>query len=187
MTDHDASLFTIVPLAALAAWPTPVIATQYLSVDAAQRAVFPQADAFERVVPVLTSAQRQSMATLAGRQPAHGTLMVWRALRSGTAVGYVFIDEVVGRSELITYAVGIDANGILTPIEVLAYRESHGGEIKTAGWRRQFAGRHGLDQLDFRTDIKNIAGATLSAQHVTEGVRWIVALWQTALAPDRTP
>jgi hypothetical protein len=45
----------------------------------------------------------------------------------------------------------------------------------------------GLEQLKFRTDIKNIAGATLSSEHVTQGVRWLVALWQTALrAPMRT-
>jgi H+/Na+-translocating ferredoxin:NAD+ oxidoreductase subunit G len=186
MADHDSSLFAIVPLAALAAWPTPVIAAEYLSIDAAQHAVFPYADTFERVVPTLTRSQRRSMAALAGPQPPHGTLMVWRALHAGTLLGHVFVDEVVGRAELITYAVGIDPNGTLTRIEVLAYRESHGGEINNAAWRGQFAGRKGLDELDFRTDIKNIAGATLSSEHVTEGVRWIVALWQTALAPDRT-
>ncbi len=32
-----------------------------------------------------------------------------------------------------------------------------------------------------QTDIKNIAGATLSCGHVTQGVRWILALWQVAL------
>jgi len=34
-----------------------------------------------------------------------------------------------------------------------------------------------------QTDIKNIAGATLSCEHVTAGVRWLVALWQVALRP----
>ena len=83
----------------------------------------------------------------------------------------------------VQHAAGIDATGHLGPLEVLAYRESHGGEIRNEAWRRQFAGREGLGQLRVRADIKNIAGATLSCEHVTEGVRWLVALWQVALGP----
>ena len=47
--------------------------------------------------------------------------------------------------------------------------------------RRQFAGRSTMQQLRFGTDIKNIAGATLSSEHVTAGVRRILAIRQTAL------
>ena len=93
----------------------------------------------------------------------------------------MFIDEVIGRQDFITYALGIDVAGKLSTVEVLAYRESHGAEIRGSGWRHQFEGRQGLEQLKFRTDIKNIAGATLSSEHVTQGVRWLVGLWQTAL------
>jgi hypothetical protein len=87
----------------------------------------------------------------------------------------------VGRQDLITYAAGIDQQGKLSPIEVLAYRESHGGEIRNAAWCAQFKGRD-LSNLRFPTDIKNIAGATLSSEHVTQGARWLVALWQVALS-----
>jgi Na+-translocating ferredoxin:NAD+ oxidoreductase RnfG subunit len=106
---------------------------------------------------------------------------VWRALRGGELLGHVFVDEVIGRQDFITYAVSIDASGQLSEVEVLAYRESHGAEIRNPAWLRQFAGRDDLGQLRFRADIKNIAGATLSSEHVTQGVRWIVALWQTTL------
>jgi Na+-transporting NADH:ubiquinone oxidoreductase subunit NqrC len=64
---------------------------------------------------------------------------------------------------------------------VLSYRESHGGEIRSDAWRRQFEGRTDLGTLRVQTDIKNIAGATLSCEHVTQGVRWLLALWQVAL------
>ena len=69
------------------------------------------------------------------------------------------------------------------PLEVLSYRESHGGEIRNEAWRRQFAGRAEPRALHVQTDIKNIAGATLSCEHVTQGVRWLLALWQVALQP----
>jgi hypothetical protein len=161
-----------------------VIATEYLSVEGAQRALFPQADTFTEVVLSLSPAQREEVARRAGPQPPHRSLRLWRAMRGGELAGYVFVDEVIGREDFITYAAGIDAGGNLGALEVLAYRESHGGEIRSEAWRRQFAGRDGLGQLRIRADIKNIAGATLSCEHVTEGVRWLVALWQVALRPQ---
>jgi hypothetical protein len=171
-------------LAALAAAPVQiVIAMEYLSVEGAQKALFPQADRFSELVLSLNAAQREQVARLAGPQPPHRSLRAWKAMRGGELAGYVFVDEVIGREDFITYAAGIDAAGHLSSLEVLAYRESHGGEIRSDAWRRQFAGRQGLGQLRVQTDIKNIAGATLSCEHVTAGVRWLVALWQVALRP----
>lgn len=102
-------------------------------------------------------------------------------MRGNDVLGYVFVDEVLGRQDMITYAVGIDTTGKSSAIEVLSYRESHGGEIRGTAWRNQFDGRQGLEHLRFGTDIKNIAGATLSCEHVTQGVRWVTALWQVTL------
>src|SRR5215831_11975066 len=160
-----------------------VVATEYLSVEAAQKGLFPQADRFNEVVLSLSPEQRERVAALAGPQPPHRSLRAFRALHGDQSLGFVFVDEVIGKEDFITYAVAIDASGRLSAPEVLAYRESHGGEIRNAAWRQQFAGRQGLDQLRVQTDIKNIAGATLSSQHVTEGVRWLMALWQVALQP----
>ena len=160
-----------------------VVATEYLSVEAAQKALFPQADRFNEVVLSLSPQQRERVAALAGPQPPHRSLRAFRALHGDQSLGFVFVDEVIGKEDFITYAVAIDTSGRLSAPEVLAYRESHGGEIRNAAWRQQFAGRQGLDQLRVQTDIKNIAGATLSCQHVTEGVRWLTALWQVALQP----
>jgi hypothetical protein len=171
-------------LAAVAAAPAQVIvAAEYLSVQEAQRALFPQADHFEEVVLSLSPTQRERVAALAGPQPPHRSLRAWQALRAGELLGHVFVDEVIGKEDFITYAMGVDAGGHLTALEVLAYRESHGGEIRSEAWRRQFAGRHGVGELRARVDIKDIAGATLSCEHVTAGVRWLAALWQVALRP----
>jgi hypothetical protein len=159
------------------------VATEYLSVEGAQKALFPQADRFTEMVLALSPTQRERVAALAGPQPPHRSLRAWRALHGEELLGFVFIDEVVGKEDFITYAIAIDARGRLSAPEVLAYRESHGGEIRGEAWRRQFAGRQGLDRVRVQTDIKNIAGATLSCEHVTEGVRWMMALWQVALQP----
>jgi hypothetical protein len=183
MSDLDLRpLGWLATVAALASAPVPVVvAAEYLSVEAVQRQLFPHADHFTEVVLALTPAQHEQVAALAGPQPPHRSLRAWRAMQGEETLGYVFVDEVIGKEDFITYAAGIDTSGRLSPLEVLAYRESHGGEIRNEAWRRQFAGRQGLDQLRVQTDIKNIAGATLSCEHVTEGVRWLAALWQVAL------
>src|SRR3984893_887436 len=180
MTDPDGgSLGRALALVALTAAPVHiVVATEYLSGEGAQKALVPQAGRVSEFVLSLTAAQREQVARLAGPQPPHRSLRAWKAMRGGELAGYVFVDEVIGREDFITYAAGIGAAGHLGALEVLAYRESHGGEIRSDAWRRQFAGRQGLGQLHVQTDIKNIAGATLSCEHVTEGVRWLVALWQ---------
>jgi hypothetical protein len=171
-------------VALLSTTPTQVvIAADYLSVEEAQKALFPQADHFVELMLALTSAQHERVAALAGPQPPHRSLRALRALAGAQTLGYVFIDEVIGKEAFITYAVSVDAAGHLGTPEVLSYRESRGGEIRSAAWRAQFAGRADLAALKVRTDIKNIAGATLSCEHVTEGVRWVLALWQVMLQP----
>jgi hypothetical protein len=166
------------------ALPAPVVmAADYLSIDAAQKAVYPQADAFQEVIVTQSPAKLQELLALAGPQPPHGTIRIWSAMRGGVLLGHVFVDEVIGRQSLITYAVGIDTDGALRNLEIMAYRESHGGEVRNPAWRAQFDRQKDLGQVRFRSDIKNISGATLSSEHITEGVRWLMALWQSALRP----
>jgi Na+-translocating ferredoxin:NAD+ oxidoreductase RnfG subunit len=162
------------------------VAADYMSVEQAQRAQFPEADHFDEVVLALNPTQKTGVSDLAGAQPPHRSLRAWRAIRGEEVLGYVFVDEVLGRQDMITYAIGIDHSGRLGTLEVLSYRESHGGEIRGTAWRNQFDGRVGLEHMRFGADIKNIAGATLSCEHVTQGVRWILALWQVTLKSEPT-
>ena len=87
----------------------------------------------------------------------------------------------VGKHEFITYAIGLDAGGGVTQIEVMDYRESYGYEIRNAEWRRQFVGKHAGDKLKLDGDIKNVSGATLSCRHITDGVKRVLALYDIVL------
>jgi hypothetical protein len=173
--------FGIVGLALLPA--PPALSAEYLTLEAAQHAVFPEADSFIPVALRLDAAQKMLLAARAGPQTGHGRLQVFLARQGDHVIGHFFVDEVIGRQDLITYALGIDSGGGLRAPEILSYRESHGGEVRGRAWRQQFASRKGLDQLGFGTDIKNIAGATLSSEHLTQGIRWLTALWELALRP----
>jgi hypothetical protein len=137
----------------------PAHALQYLTVDQARQALFP---AGTRFVSHPLQAQRTE---------------AWEALSGGGRAGWFFVDRVIGKHEFITYALALGADGTVRGIEILDYRETYGGEIRNAEWRRQFVGRKPGDELALGADIRNISGATLSCRNVTNGVKRLLALY----------
>ena len=97
--------------------------------------------------------------------------------------GWFIVDEVVGKHEFITYALGLNADGSVKQIEVMDYRETYGGQIRQPAWRAQFVGKTTRDNVQIDKDIQNISGATLSSVHLTDGVRRILATYELALKP----
>lgn len=94
----------------------------------------------------------------------------------------VFIDQVLGKHEMITYAVGIDKGGAVKGVEILEYRESFGFEVRRESWRTQFVGKNKDSRLELDEDIKNISGATLSSAHITQGVKRLLQTYDVARA-----
>jgi Na+-translocating ferredoxin:NAD+ oxidoreductase RnfG subunit len=92
--------------------------------------------------------------------------------------GVLMIDNVKGKSRPITYAVAFDTKGQILALEILAYRESHGGEVQADSFRRQFEGKKRGDAIAVGRDIRNISGATISSRAVTNGARALVTLRQ---------
>jgi Na+-transporting NADH:ubiquinone oxidoreductase subunit NqrC len=70
----------------------------------------------------------------------------------------------------------LDPSGRIRQVDILQYRESYGGEIRSPSWLAQFVGKTNSSQLQVGSDIRNISGATLSSHHVTEGVKRIMAI-----------
>jgi hypothetical protein len=94
----------------------------------------------------------------------------------------LFIDQVLGKHDFITYAVGIDAGGKVKGVEIMDYRETYGGQIRDKAWRQTFVGKTSKDPLKLDKDIPSISGATLSSKHVTDGVRRILQTYETLKA-----
>jgi hypothetical protein len=136
-------------------------AAVYLSVEQAQQAIFPGA--------------RFTMEALALPDAARRKL--WRVSEGG----WFIVDAVLGKHELITYAVGLGADGSVRGVEILEYLESYGYQIRDAAWRRQFAGKTARDPLKLDQDIRNISGATLSCRHVTDGIKRLLGFYESAL------
>ncbi len=165
----------VLAASAIALAPPSAFAVDYLTAEQAAKLMFPDADRFEQREVALDAAQLQKLDAAGVRaRSARWPLKV--AWRGDMALGVVVVDEVIGKFELITYAVGIGRDGAVKQVEVLSYRESHGHEIRLPAWRRQFVGKTAASPLKLGDDIANISGATLSCGHVTEGVRRIVAV-----------
>ncbi len=137
------------PAAALVTISAPAYAVTYMSVAEAQKAAFPSASFAE---------------VQAGR--------VWKASTGGIFV----LDHVVGKHLYIDYAVSI-VGGRVHRVDILSYRESYGGEVRSPSWLGQFVGKTSSSALKVGSDIRNISGATLSSLHVTEGVKRILAAY----------
>ncbi|HTP28221.1 MAG TPA: FMN-binding protein [Anaeromyxobacteraceae bacterium] len=162
-------------LAPAAALPAPAFAVEYLTPHQAEAALFPEADSFEARELTLPEMDRRTLQARLGL-PVRNRWVVHLAWRGGQLLGTVVLDDVIGKFDRITFATGVGSDGSLRPVEILAYRESHGGEVRMKKWRDQFLGRNEASALRVGDDIANISGATLSCQHVTEGVRRIVAI-----------
>lgn len=93
-------------------------------------------------------------------------LKIWK-----NSKGYVFVDQVLGKHEFITYALAVNPAGKVFGMEILEYRESYGSQVRKPEWKSQFNGKDVSAELKLDKDIKNISGATLSSAHVTAGVK----------------
>jgi hypothetical protein len=133
---------------------TAAHAVQYLTLEQAQRQAFPGATGF-----AVVQADR-----------------IWRAEAAGRVLGFFIFDRVIGKHLYIDYAVALDPGGRIRQVDILAYRESYGGEIRSPSWLAQFVGKMAGSSLQVGNDIRNISGATLSSHHVTEGVKRIMSI-----------
>ena len=154
----------------------PACAAVYLTVEQAQQMIFP-GEIFTFVPIVLSKEERKAIQEKSGVTVRLKEQNVWRT----NLGGYLIVDDVIGKHEFITYAIGINPDGSVRQIEIMEYREAYGFEIRQKKWRRQFAGKTCASSLQLNHDIKNISGATLSCRHVTEGVKRTLALYELVI------
>lgn len=167
-------LFIAAPLSA--ALVSSGFAVTYLNIEQAQQAIFP-GKTFAPLPLNLTEAQRKAIeqgshVRLTGTPPR-----IWRV----SGGGWFVVDEVIGKHEFITYAVGLTSAGAVRGIEIMDYRESYGGQVRDPKWRAQFVGKTKASPLTLDRDIENISGATLSSRHLADGMRRVLALHDVAL------
>jgi len=167
-----------IAIAGLAMLSLPMVAEAkiYLSVEQAQKILMPNKQLSKMPIIITDDLQEKMRTASSIRHPFQGD-RIWKANDGG----WFIVDEVVGKHEMITYAVGLSPSGNITGIEILEYVESYGYEVAEAQWRKQFVGKNANDPIKLNQDIQNIGGATLSCKHISDGVKRVVVLYDLAL------
>jgi Na+-translocating ferredoxin:NAD+ oxidoreductase RnfG subunit len=165
-------------IAGLAMISVPMIAEAkiYLSIEQAQKILMPHKQLSKMPMIITDDLQEKMRSASSIRHPFQGD-QIWKTSDGG----WFIVDEVVGKHEMITYAVGLSPSGTITGIEILEYVESYGYEVAEAQWRKQFVGKNANDPIKLNQDIQNIGGATLSCKHITDGVKRVAVLYELAL------
>jgi Na+-translocating ferredoxin:NAD+ oxidoreductase subunit G len=156
--------------AAIYAIAPQCIAAQYMTVEQARALIFPTADEYIQKPVHLSKEQMQEVEKLSGV-----------AMSKGKMIGWFFVDQVIGKHELITYALGIDPTGSVSQLQIIEYLEVYGSQVRYLNWRDQFVGKTVKSPLQIDSDIANISGATLSARHLTDGIRRLLFVHQSVL------
>ncbi|HEY6354279.1 MAG TPA: FMN-binding protein, partial [Burkholderiaceae bacterium] len=121
MMSHGPATGVVVTLTtAFALAPSSVFAVDYMNAEQAAKLMFPQADRFESRTLTFDADQLRRLQA-AGVSARSARWQVRVAQRDGATLGYVVVDDVIGKFELISYAVGIGSDGAIRQIEVLSY------------------------------------------------------------------
>ena len=162
----------------LAIMSAPIIAHAkiYVSVEQAQKILLPNKTLTKNPIIITDDLQDKMRAASSIRYPFQGE-RIWKAADGS----WLVIDEVIGKHEMITYAVALSPTGSVLGIEILEYVESYGYEVADPQWRKQFIGKTVGDPIKLNLDIQNIGGATLSCKHITDGVKRVTTLYDLAL------
>ncbi len=87
-------------------------------------------------------------------------------------VGGCSIDhEVNGLREYFDYFICFNGAGIVQDVKVFNYAATHGQEVSSRGWLKQFIGFSSKNELEVGKNIDSISGATISVYAITDDIQ----------------
>lgn len=155
----------------------PAVAANFLTIAQAQQLIFPGAQLTAADI-TLTDAQADALARTSGTTVYRNQVKIWRV----STGGWFFVDQVPGRDDRVTYAVGLTPNGSIKAIEVMVC--DPGYDQVRGPWRRHFVGKR-YTRAHLSKEIPNITNSTLSVGHVIDGVTRILATYAMFIAPKQ--
>jgi hypothetical protein len=153
----------------------PVFAEDYLTLEQAQALIFPGAT-FTASDFVLDDQQIAALVKETRMPLSRRQVRLWKA----STGGWFFLDHVIVRGDRIVYAVGLNSSGAIQGLEILACLQLYDG-IRRPGWRAQFVGKD-YGKTAMLDQISTVSGSTLSNNHITAGVKRMLATHALFLA-----
>ena len=147
----------------------------YLTKKQAFKIAFPEADEIKKEKQWLTSDQKLSIGELCLQTINENRFTFYLGVKNGNPMGYMLIDNIIGKSFPITFMTVLNLDGTVRDVEIMVYREPQGWEVRNKSFRSQF---YGKDSSTDSRDIMSISGATLSATSITRGVYKAMAAYR---------
>lgn len=161
--------------AALAVAAAPAGAQVFMTRQQALAWAFPDAERVDRQTFVLTDDQVRRIEERAHARLDSKLVTLYTGIRGTTVLGHAVIDVHTVRTLPEAFLVVLDPEGRVRRLRVLAFHEP-AEYLPPDRWLAQFEGKDPQAPLRLQRDVHGIAGATLSSQAVTGGVRRAIAL-----------
>ena len=162
------SKFLLVP-AVLVAVSAPVAAFDFQSLEAAQERLFPG----KKLTPFDFTLSPEQFERLKTEYKVPALRPSFKAWRSDNG-DWLFLDQVYGLNDIVTYVAAVDAKSQVRGVEVLVCAEGF-CDIAAPEWNGQLVGKS-YGKWTPAEEVTNISGATLSTVHITEGIKKILAI-----------
>jgi FMN-binding domain len=164
----------------------PLLATAqegiFLKESEASKAVFPEAESFDRKVVRSNGELKAKIQQRMGKPKTslwEDSYVTFVAKKGDTILGYAAIVEEIGKHHPITFIVGVGSDRKIKDAALMVYREAYGGEVRDRRFLQQYKGKQLKDPLLPYRDIQNISGATMSVEAIGRGSKKALALIET--------
>jgi len=168
----------LVVLAVLGAWllSSPGSSAKiYLSQEEALKVAFPSPALIERKTLYLDDAQAEKVERESRTKVPGRVFPYYVGRKEGALLGYAYFDTHLVRTLPETIMVLLSPAGEIQRVEILSFSEPEDYFPRKA-FLDQFAGKGPDGDLAVRRGIRNLAGASLTAEAITAACRRILAL-----------
>ncbi len=158
----------------------------YMTPEEAVHRLIPESSEVRKEMVHLTSMQKEQVYNLLGSRIREESYTFWLAYKDQTPIAYLVTLDVIGKEQPITFMVAASPDGKVLGVEILAYRESQGSEVRSKRFIQQFIGKTLSTPLKLGRDIDSISGATLSSRSTAYAVKKALALVEVIYRSGRT-
>lgn len=171
--------------AILGLWPFATLeAKVFMKQDEALKIAFPEAVSVERKTLFLSPKQIEAIEKLAKSKMEYRVITYYVGRNKKEFMGYAFFESHVVRTMPETFMVVLAAEGTVRSVEMLAFYEPE-DYLPPKKWLGLFDNKKLDQELWIKRGIKNITGATLTTQAITDGIRRILATFDIAIKEEK--
>src|SRR5712664_3645563 len=171
VTTHSKRAAWLTASAVMAANALPAAGEGYLNEAQALAIVLGERAVVRKEQKTLDDALRTKLERSSNLRFPESSYTFFIATRAGQAEKYAIQMNEIGKTEPITFMVGMSPEGKVTEVLIMIFRENRGWEVKEKRFLNQFRGKTLRSSIRVDEDIINYTGATLSSKAVARGVK----------------